>query len=187
MTPARLRATRTAALVCAVALISCEREERRFREEPPAANPASIATLTPLQPGPTVREVSTHGPYAENAYMVNEGKALFNAMNCVGCHANGGGGMGPPLMDEDWIYGSDPQQIFSSIAQGRPNGMPSWGNRLSNDQIWRLVGYVQSMSGQLRKDVAPTRNDDMNARRSEQRTEGKKPEQSSVPPSAQHP
>ena len=175
MIPARLCMLRTAALVCALSLMSCEREERRFREEPPAANPASIATLTPLQPGPTVREVATRGPYEENAYMVNEGKALFSAMNCVGCHANGGGGMGPPLMDEDWIYGSDPQQIFSSIAQGRPNGMPSWGNRLSNDQIWRLVGYVRSMSGQLRKDVAPTRNDDMFYGPSEQRAKELKP------------
>jgi cytochrome c oxidase cbb3-type subunit 3 len=178
-----IRLAEATAALAALVLTSCEREDRRFREEPPAANAASTATLSPLQPGPTVREVKTHGPYQENAYMVNEGKALFNQMNCVGCHANGGGGMGPALMDDDWIYGSDPQQIFSSIAQGRPNGMPAWGNVLSNDQIWRLVGYVQSMSGQLRKDVAPTRSDDLFTGPSEQRATEMKPKKANPGPS----
>jgi cytochrome c oxidase cbb3-type subunit 3 len=163
------------AMLSVFAVASCQRDERRFREEPPAANPASIAIVSTLQPGPTIREVKTHGPYQYNAYLINEGKALYNQMNCVGCHANGGGGMGPPLMDDEWIYGSDPQNIFSSIAQGRPNGMPAWGNRLSSDQIWRLVGYVQSMSGQIRKDVAPTRSDDMFSGPSEQRATKQKP------------
>ncbi|HUQ20808.1 MAG TPA: c-type cytochrome [Gemmatimonadaceae bacterium] len=170
-------------VLTALVLTSCKREERRFREEPPASNPSSTTTLSTLQPGPTVREVKTHGPYQQNAYMVNEGKALFNQMNCVGCHANGGGGMGPPLMDDEWIYGSDPQQIFSSIAQGRPNGMPAWAAVLSSDQIWRLVGYVQSMSGQLRKDIAPTRSDDMFGGPSEQRATAMKPKNQAPPPS----
>jgi len=179
----KIRFVEAMAALAALALSSCEREDRRFREEPPAANAASTATLSPLQPGPTVREVKTHSPYQENAYMVNEGKALFNQMNCVGCHANGGGGMGPALMDDEWIYGNDPQQIFSSIAQGRPNGMPAWSGVLSNDQIWRLVGYVQSMSGQLRKDVAPTRNDDMFSGPSEQRATEMKPKKANPGPS----
>ena len=28
-------------------------------------------------------------------------------------------------MDDKWIYGSRPEQIYSDIVQGRPNGMPS--------------------------------------------------------------
>src|ERR1044071_3848683 len=43
-----------------------------------------------------------------NAYAIAEGKRLYTQLNCVGCHANGGGGMGPPLMDDKWIYGSAP-------------------------------------------------------------------------------
>jgi len=165
---AGVRAVVAAGVAGALVLSSCERENRGYGEEP-AGSPADAASLTPLQPGPTIRVTAGRGPYDENAYKVNEGKFLYSAMNCVGCHANGGGGMGPALMDENWIYGSDPRQIFSSIAQGRPNGMPAWGTRLSNDQIWRLVGYVRSMSGQLRKDVAPTRSDDMFYGPSEQR------------------
>ena len=67
-------------------------------------------------------------------------------MNCSGCHSNGGGGMGPSLMDNQWIYGGRLEQIHQTIADGRPNGMPSWGARLSDEVIWRLAAYVRSMS-----------------------------------------
>ena len=65
--------------------------------------------------------------YEENAYAIAEGKRLFSAYNCVGCHGHGGGGMGPPLMDDNWIYGEEPEQIFSTLVEGRPNGMPTFG------------------------------------------------------------
>jgi cytochrome c oxidase cbb3-type subunit 3 len=71
----------------------------------------------------------------------------------------GGGGIGPALMDEQWKYGSDPASIFASITQGRPGGMPSFGGHIPDDQVWQIVAYVRSMSGQLRKDVAPSRGD----------------------------
>ena len=53
--------------------------------------------------------------------------------------------MGPPLSDTDWVYGSEPGDIFLTIKQGRPNGMPSFQN-LPNDVIWQLVAYVRSLS-----------------------------------------
>ena len=74
-------------------------------------------------------------------------------------------------------YGDKPENIYSTIIEGRPNGMPSFRAKIPDDQVWQLVAYVRSMSGQLRKDVAPTRNDDMNARRSEQRTVRETPKQ----------
>jgi cytochrome c oxidase cbb3-type subunit 3 len=84
--------------------------------------------------------------YYDNAEAVKTGKALFYAMNCSGCHSNGGGGMGPSLMDNLWIYGGRLEQIRQTIADGRPNGMPSWGARLSDADLWRLAAYVRSMS-----------------------------------------
>ncbi len=117
--------------------------------------------LTELQPGPAQPLEATLNEYEENAYAIAEGKQLFSQMNCVYCHAHGGGGMGPPLMDARWIYGSDPAQIFSTIVQGRPNGMPSFRNKLTDDQVWKLAAYVRSMSRQVQKDVAPGRSDDM--------------------------
>jgi cytochrome c oxidase cbb3-type subunit 3 len=85
-------------------------------------------------------------------------------------------------MDEKWIYGERPENIYSTIVEGRPNGMPSFRQKIPDNQVKQLVAYVQSMSGQLRKDVAPTRNDSMNAHRSEQRTERKTPLQTTEPP-----
>lgn len=55
----------------------------------------------------------------------------------VGCHAaNGGGGMGPALSEGRFIYGSNPANLFLSIYQGRPNGMPAWGEILPESTIW---------------------------------------------------
>lgn len=86
-------------------------------------------------------------PYENDSGAVAQGRMLFDAMNCVGCHApEGGGGMGPPLSDDAWIYGSEPAQIYLSILQGRPNGMPAFSKGLPPDAIWQLVSYVQSLS-----------------------------------------
>jgi cytochrome c oxidase cbb3-type subunit 3 len=101
---------------------------------------------------------------------VSEGKRLYNQMNCVGCHFQGGGGIGPPLMDAEWIYGSAGRNIFETIVEGRPNGMPSFRGKLGDAQVWQLVAYVRSMSGLLAKDVASGRNDDMQVRSQEQST-----------------
>jgi cytochrome c oxidase cbb3-type subunit 3 len=171
-----------------VLLTSCEREERRFEGLPPSASSSVPAVReTPLQPGPPVRSVRVSGPYEENAYAVSQGKTLFNQFNCSGCHFQGGGGIGPPLMDDQWIYGSRPENIFETISEGRPNGMPAFGGKIVPDQIWQLVAYVRSMSGLLRKDVAPGRSDDMQVRPQEQSTEKARPVQSTVPPSAERP
>ena len=147
---------------------SCEREERGFRVDPPAAQPADAVRLTDFVPvtqpttnPSTLQIAAVQNDYEHNAYAMAEGQRFFMAYNCSGCHANGGGGMGPPLIDEDWLYGSRPEQVYSSIVQGRPNGMPAWGGRLPADQVWKLVAYVRSMSGLARFDAAPSRNDHM--------------------------
>jgi len=85
-------------------------------------------------------------PYYANAPAVMDGKRLFGQYNCSGCHSNGGGGMAPDLMDDEWIYGDRLEQIHQSIVEGRPNGMPSWGGKIPDDQSWELATYVRSMS-----------------------------------------
>ena len=85
-------------------------------------------------------------PYAGDKAAVQKGKELFSAMNCIGCHApEGGGGMGPSLSDSQWIYGGQPAQIYLSIMQGRPNGMPAWGGTLPSQSIWELVTYIETL------------------------------------------
>lgn len=175
------------ALLAMGALAACEREDRQFRNWPPAASATTAIRESPLQPGPTTREDTLHPEYESNGWAVSEGKRLYNQFNCSGCHFQGGGGIGPPLMDAQWIYGSEPENIYETIVEGRPNGMPSFKGRLGNDQIWQLVAYVRSMSGLLAKDVATGRNDDMQVRSQEQSAEKATPVQSALPPSAEHP
>lgn len=169
--------------IVTLSIIACRREERRFREVAPATTATSVATAVNLQPGPSYTVTETQSPYQYNAYAISEGKQLYNSFNCVGCHSNGGGGMGPPLMDDKWIYGSDPSSIFASIVEGRPNGMPSWRGRIPNYEVWRIVAYVRSLSGQASKDASTGRDDHMMGRESEQRLTELKPKQASTPAS----
>jgi cytochrome c oxidase cbb3-type subunit 3 len=86
------------------------------------------------------------GAYEGNAYGIAEGQRLYGWYNCAGCHSQGGGGIGPALMDDYWIYGSEPPQVYRTIAEGRPNGMPSFGGHVPSHQIWQLVAYVRSLA-----------------------------------------
>jgi cytochrome c oxidase cbb3-type subunit 3 len=99
-------------------------------------------THIPLQAEPDTYE----NPYAGEGQAIAEGGKLFIGMNCAGCHApQGGGGMGPPLSDEKWIYGGRPEQIYLTILQGRPNGMPAFGKALPEASIWKLVAYIETL------------------------------------------
>ena len=113
--------------------------------------------LVPFAPGGTrpVTEKSAEGRRIMNdPEQIAAGKQLFNAMNCVGCHFNGGGGMGPPLMDNIWIYGDSIENIAATIREGRPKGMPSFRNFLPEEQIWQVAAYVRSLSHPPSNDTA---------------------------------
>jgi cytochrome c oxidase cbb3-type subunit 3 len=113
-----------------------------------AASGAAPAITTPVGPvpGPVENPPRRQNPYEASAGAAAEGRELFVQMNCSGCHGGrAGGGMGPSLRDVDWLYGSTPAQVFSSIAEGRAHGMPAWGTHLPNDQIWKLVTYIQTL------------------------------------------
>jgi cytochrome c oxidase cbb3-type subunit 3 len=69
--------------------------------------------------------------------------------------------MGPPLMDDWWIYGSEPANIYETIVEGRPNGMPSFGGHIPTYEIWQLAAYVRSLSNLEPKDTIPARQDAM--------------------------
>ncbi|HEX3179636.1 MAG TPA: c-type cytochrome [Methylomirabilota bacterium] len=173
-----------AAATCLVLLAACEREQRRFAEVAPSAGRPDMVRLSPLTPGGAAPAASPRGPYGENAWAVSEGKRLFQAYNCNGCHANGGGGMGPPLMDAKWLYGSEPENVYATIVEGRPNGMPAFGGKIPDQQLWELVAYVRSMSGLLRADVRPSRDDHMQVMESEQ-ARRPQPPTSATPPGAE--
>lgn len=85
-------------------------------------------------------------PYSHDPVAQQDGRRLFDWYNCSGCHGgHAGGGMGPSLRDPVWLYGNRDDQIFDSIADGRSNGMPAWGTKIPEAQIWQLVAYIQTM------------------------------------------
>jgi cbb3-type cytochrome c oxidase subunit III len=142
---------RTALMVLVIAIGAC-----REQSEPP---PASAATRT----AENALVISRHedrifagdvAPPAErvtnsearNPKAAEEGAALFTSMNCDGCHGGGAvGAVGPSLTDGRWRYGGTDADIYRSIAEGRPKGMPSFGGALQPAVIWRLVAYIKSL------------------------------------------
>jgi cytochrome c oxidase cbb3-type subunit 3 len=162
-------------LTLAISCIACEREARRYEELPARSSRSDSVRVSDLVPGrPTARPPAL-SPYQENAYGIAEGKRLYAAFNCNGCHAQGGGGIGPALMDEKWIYGGAPDQIYATIAQGRPNGMPAFASHIPAQQIWQLVAYVQTLGMQVPRDAAPGRSDGLNGIKPELRLEPRPP------------
>ena len=178
-------------LVLGVATVACEREDRSYRPTPVASETREQIAVSTLAPGPEPPAIYTSGKgreFENNAYHLSQGKKLFTWFNCVGCHGNGGGGMGPPLIDDKWLYGGTIENIVATIREGRPNGMPSFRGKVPDDQIWELAAYVRSMSGNVPKDAAPSRNDHMHPHPSENRTPTSPPVSGGVvPPSGQMP
>lgn len=175
----------TAAIAVVFVAAGCRRETRQFREAPPAVTTHGVV-VSDLRPGGGAPTAPVHTPFENNAYAVSEGKRLYEAYNCVGCHAHGAGAIGPSLMDDEWIYGHEADQIYHSILEGRPNGMPAWRGKIPDYQIWEITAYVRSMSGLVPKDVAPGRDDHMAGPPPESSTPRQQPKNSSLPPSAVH-
>lgn len=151
-------------LVAVALLAGCEREERQFRALPASTSRLGGERLSELEPGPSTPDRKVVDRYHKNAFGIAEGMRLFRWYNCQGCHANGGGGMGPPLMDEKWIYGGDPENIYATIVEGRPNGMPSFRAKIPEDEVWKIVAYVRSLGGLPDQSALPGRPDHMRAK-----------------------
>lgn len=100
-----------------------------------------------LQPGEPIPQPNVQNPLEGNPNAIEDGRRLFNQMNCSGCHAAGGGAIGPALIDDEWIYGSSAENIYWTILEGRPHGMPSFGGKISRDQTWRIVAFVRDLAG----------------------------------------
>lgn len=75
---------------------------------------------------------------------INVGKTIFS-QKCATCHNPKGSGMsgsGPNLTDKYWIYGYQMFDVFTTISEGRPGGMPPQGGELNPVQIQQVASYV---------------------------------------------
>jgi cytochrome c oxidase cbb3-type subunit 3 len=110
-----------------------------------------------LAPGAAPSRPAIKNPAQSDSQAKDRGMKYFINFNCNGCHAdNGGGGMGSALSNNLFIYGSEPENVFLSIYQGRPNGMPAWGGVLPEAVIWDLVTYIGKISNEPSRDWGRT-------------------------------
>lgn len=76
------------------------------------------------------------------------GQRLF-ATNCSVCHgsdARGAFGF-PNLTDNDWIWGGEPEQIMTTLRQGRQAAMPAWLAVIGEEGVRNTAGYVRHLAG----------------------------------------
>ncbi len=144
---------------------------REYRTDPPVS--ASLAG-SPLMPAgisgaPAEIYFAMNEPFQKDAYQLSQGKRLYDWFGCRDCHGDGRGGTGPSFLDGWWLYGPEMVSIAASIRNGRPHGMPSFRDRMTEDQIWQLSGYVQTIGAYKVRNAAPGRNDDRYTRPAENR------------------
>ncbi|QWE08264.1 cytochrome-c oxidase, cbb3-type subunit III [Polynucleobacter ibericus] len=75
------------------------------------------------------------------------GQRLF-LNSCAQCHGSDAGGAKgfPNLTDGDWLYGGSPENIKTTLINGRAGVMPPFP-QLDSKQIIDVANYVRSLSG----------------------------------------
>ncbi|MEP1611767.1 MAG: cytochrome-c oxidase, cbb3-type subunit III [Roseobacter sp.] len=92
-----------------------------------------------------------------NAYATSAGAAVYRTW-CTQCHGSGAAGaVGyPNLLDDDWLWGGDIQEIHTTIARGvrneedddaRYSQMPAFGDILEPEELTSVVNFVMNLSG----------------------------------------
>ncbi len=96
---------------------------------------------------PTASADHEHNPYTGNAEAIEEGRKLWRKTGCYSCHGGvAEGGVGPSLIDDEWIYIPTDKTLFKTISEGRKGTvMVGWSKELDPDQIWKVVAYIRSL------------------------------------------
>jgi cytochrome c oxidase cbb3-type subunit 3 len=162
---------RVIAVLALAMLAACQREERDTRLDPPVAAALAQYALMPNRIGGATPDVygALDRPYESSSFNLSEGKRLYEWFNCKGCHADGGGLSGPAFIDGWWHYGPDMVSIVATLREGRPRGMPSYRDKLTDEQMWQLAGYIQTLGAYSARTSAPSRADAMQTRPAENR------------------
>lgn len=73
------------------------------------------------------------------------GQELYDT-HCTACHGSKlEGGIGPNLVDDEWIHGGEIGQIVATITDGVPTkGMIAWGPVLGPEKVAQVAAFVKS-------------------------------------------
>jgi len=108
------------------------------------------AILKPAQVDDLVEYVVHISGRSADGPTVKRAISLF-ADNCASCHGPEGKGNrefgAPNLTDNEWEYGSTREDIHDQVWNGHGGVMPTWGGRLSPEEIKALAIYVHNLGG----------------------------------------
>jgi len=84
-------------------------------------------------------------PYRGEVAAIAEGKQVFDTI-CAACHRPDASGLiGPSLVDPYWKYGHGDAELYTTVADGRPGGMPPWAAALGSEKIWKSLAYMETL------------------------------------------
>lgn len=108
----------------------------------------ATAAETELRRAQSGSESFDYDAARKDSALLERGKEAF-ITNCSPCHAaDGGGGVGPNLTDNFWLYGGKPANIESTISNGAAEkGMPAWGPILGDDKVREVAAFVMTLKG----------------------------------------
>ena len=102
----------------------------------------------PLDPPIDLEAVHNVNPYHGDRAAATAGRTLFN-VHCSHCHSPNAQSPDPmrDLRRLHLRYGDRVDDVFwTTVTQGRPTkGMPVWGPILSEDTIWRIKTFLDTV------------------------------------------
>lgn len=89
-------------------------------------------------------------PFTGNPDAIKEGRQLYLANGCPGCHGSGGGGAmagATPFIRDAWKFGGDDETYFKVIKGTYPGQtMPAvFGANLTDEQTWKIIAWIRSI------------------------------------------
>ncbi|XSG81035.1 MAG: c-type cytochrome [Methyloligella sp. ZOD6] len=135
--------------------------------EPDTDAAASGGDKAPTEVVESTEQGQLKNPYADDPESVaEEGHKIYMGLGCNGCHGGtGGGGMGPPLTNPIWVYGSDGDTLFRFVTLGSDGyqkeynatrkgsenvvgPMPPMGgaNIESADDLWKVISWIRTIN-----------------------------------------
>jgi len=118
----------------------------RFLMWPAVAACLSVQALA--QPAAPQADVISN-PFANDPAAPAAGRAVFES-TCAACHGAGAGGSerAPALNTGTFRHGGSDPEIFQTIRSGVSGTLMPAFSALPSDNVWKLVSYIKSLSGQ---------------------------------------
>lgn len=119
---------------------------------------AALCLMLTAVSGPVLAQHEKEGeeskhPFIGDPKAIEAGQKLFST-GCAACHGvDGGGGRGPSLRERAVWHPMDDKTMYQAIQKGIGGGMPA--SNLPEDQAWRIVAYVRSLTAPASKVNVP--------------------------------